>query len=90
MVFWTKVLRCLWNLYVPPPLLTLDTPFADPLGPVIVIGAAVLFLITITAYRFYVRRENRLLDGTPEEVARVMKRGVTQEQVDMGWRYEGY
>ncbi|AAW46132.2 conserved hypothetical protein [Cryptococcus deneoformans JEC21] len=54
------------------------------------IGAAVLFLITITAYRFYVRRENRLLDGTPEEVARVMKRGVTQEQVDMGWRYEGY
>lgn len=68
-----------------------DTLFADPLCPVIiVIGAAVLFLITVTAYRFYVRRENRLLDGTPEEVARVMKRGVTQEQVDMGWRYEGY
>lgn len=49
-----------------------------------------LFAITITGYLLYVRRENRLLDGTPEEVEGVLKRGVTQAQVDMGWRYEGY
>ena len=57
---------------------------------VLVTAAAFLFALTITAYRFYVRRQNRLLDGSPEDVAKAMRNGVTQEQVDMGWRYEGY
>ncbi|WOO85797.1 putative transporter [Vanrija pseudolonga] len=54
------------------------------------IAAGVAFAITITGYLFYVRRENRLLDGTDEQVARVVRRGVTKEQVAMDWRYEGY
>lgn len=55
-----------------------------------VIAAAVAFGITITGYLLYVRHENKLLDGTPEQVEKVKRRGVTNEQVDMGWRYEGY
>jgi hypothetical protein len=55
-----------------------------------VIAAAVAFAITITGYLLYVRHENKLLDGTPEQVDKVKGRGVTTEQVDMGWRYEGY
>lgn len=54
------------------------------------IAAGVAFAITITGYLFYVRRENSLLDGTDEQVARVVRRGVTKEQVAMEWRYEGY
>ena len=46
--------------------------------------------MTILGYRFYVRRLNRMLDGTPEEQNKVMKGGVTQQQVDLGWRYIGY
>lgn len=53
-------------------------------------GCVALFFITITVYRFHVRKLNRLLDGTPEEVAQAMKSGVTQTQVDLGWRYIGY
>ncbi|CAK7231238.1 hypothetical protein SBRCBS47491_007863 [Sporothrix bragantina] len=53
-------------------------------------GCATLLLTTITVYRWHVRRLNRLLDGTPEEVAQAMKSGVTQTQVDLGWRYVGY
>lgn len=44
----------------------------------------------ITIYRFHVLKQNRLLDGSPEDVAKAMRNGVTQEQVDMGWRYEGF
>ncbi|KAK7912290.1 MFS transporter, partial [Apiospora marii] len=47
---------------------------------------AVLFL-TITVYRWHVRRLNKLLGGTPEEQSRAMKSGVTQQQIDLGWRY---
>ena len=39
---------------------------------------------------FHVRRLNKMLDGTPEQQAKVMKGGVTQQQVDLGWRYIGY
>jgi hypothetical protein len=44
----------------------------------------------ITAYKFYVRRENRRLDAGGEEAKKAMRHGVTQEQVDLGWRYVGY
>ncbi|CAK7211100.1 hypothetical protein SCUCBS95973_001016 [Sporothrix curviconia] len=53
-------------------------------------GCATLLLTTITVYRWHVRRLNRLLDGTPDEVAEAMKSGVTHTQVDLGWRYVGY
>lgn len=62
----------------------------SPSSSVVPALTALIHSLLTLFVRFYVRRENRLLDGTPEEVARVMKRGVTQEQVDMGWRYEGY
>ena len=55
-----------------------------------VIPAAFAFGITITGYLLYVRHEKRLLDGTPEQVYKVKRRGVTIEQVEMGWRCEGY
>ncbi|GFZ46008.1 hypothetical protein JCM24511_03742 [Saitozyma sp. JCM 24511] len=54
------------------------------------IAASVLFLITITGYKYYVRYQNKLLSGTPEQVKKAMRFGITQEQVDMGWRYEGF
>ncbi|CAI6086743.1 hypothetical protein V2G26_009724 [Clonostachys chloroleuca] len=55
-----------------------------------VLGCAVSFFLTITTYRWHVRKLNRLLGGTEEEQRRVMKKGVTQQQVDLGWRYIGY
>jgi hypothetical protein len=48
------------------------------------------FVTVITIYRFHVRRLNRLLGGTEEEQRRAMKSGVTQQQVDLGWRYIGF
>lgn len=54
-------------------------------------GAAVLFAITITAYRWLILRENRRLDsGDPAEIAKVIKGGVTEEMVQLNWRYEMY
>ena len=47
-------------------------------------------MLTITGYKLYIRKQNTLLDGTPEQVVQAMRYGITQEQVDMGWRYEGY
>lgn len=54
------------------------------------LGCNIAFFITITGYAIYVRRINRLLSGTPEEQRRAMKSGVTQQQIDLGWRYIGY
>ncbi|KAJ5083481.1 hypothetical protein N7456_012908 [Penicillium angulare] len=52
-------------------------------------GAAFLFAITITVYRWLVLRENRRLDsGDPDEIAKVVKGGVTEEMVQLNWRYE--
>ena len=51
---------------------------------------ALLFALTITLYKAYIRGQNRLLDGDPDEVKQAMEVGLTQEQVDMGWRYEGF
>lgn len=54
-------------------------------------GCAVLFAGTITVYRWLVLRENKRLDsGDPSQIAKVIKGGVTQEMVDLGWRYEMY
>ncbi|GFF64926.1 hypothetical protein IFM47457_10957 [Aspergillus lentulus] len=54
-------------------------------------GAAVLLACTVTVYRWLVRRENARLDsGKSEEIAKVVKGGVTEEMVQMGWRYEMY
>ncbi|UZJ50695.1 hypothetical protein CBS101457_000015 [Exobasidium rhododendri] len=55
------------------------------------LGCALLFACTITFYRWLVLRENKRLDsGDPAEIAKVIKGGVTQEMVDLGWRYEMY
>lgn len=54
------------------------------------LGFTAVFFLTIFVYRWNVRRLNKMLDGTPEEQAKVMKGGVTQQQVDLGWRYIGY
>lgn len=54
-------------------------------------GCAVLFAATITLYRWLVLRENKRLDsGDPDEIAKVIKGGVTEEMVRMNWRYEMY
>lgn len=55
------------------------------------IGCAVLFAAVITAYRWLVLRDNRRLDsGDPEQIAKVMRGGVTEEMVQLNWRYEMY
>ncbi|EON97205.1 putative mfs transporter protein [Phaeoacremonium minimum UCRPA7] len=54
------------------------------------LGCAVSFFVTITGYRIHVRRVNRLLGGSPEDQRKAMKSGVTQQQVDLNWRYIGY
>ncbi|KAJ5537452.1 hypothetical protein N7513_010638 [Penicillium frequentans] len=54
-------------------------------------GSAVLFAITITTYRWLVLRENKRLDsGDRDEVSKVIKGGVTEEMVQLNWRYEMY
>lgn len=56
-----------------------------------VLACAFLFLLTITAYRWHVRGLNRLLDGGREEdMERVKRSGVTQQQIELDWRYVGY
>jgi uncharacterized membrane protein SpoIIM required for sporulation len=77
----------------PHSVLVSSTPFHHRMQRLIspaVIAASVLFLITITGYKYYVRYQNKLLSGTPEQVKKAMRFGITQEQVDMGWRYEGF
>ncbi|CAI7604137.1 unnamed protein product [Penicillium manginii] len=54
-------------------------------------GAAFLFAITITVYRWLVLRENKRLDSGDEDlIAKAMKGGVTEEMVQLNWRYEMY
>ncbi|KAF2786607.1 MFS general substrate transporter [Melanomma pulvis-pyrius CBS 109.77] len=54
-------------------------------------GCAFLFAATITVYRWFVRRENARMDsGSPEEIAKVIKGGVTEEMLQLNWRYEMY
>lgn len=54
------------------------------------IGCGLLFALTITIYRWHVRNENKKLDEGGERAKETMRWGVTQQQIDMGWRYEGY
>jgi MFS family permease len=52
-------------------------------------GAAILFGFTITAYRWLVLRENKRMDsGDPVQMAKVVKGGVTDEMISLNWRYE--
>lgn len=54
-------------------------------------GCAFLFALTLTVYRWLVLRENKRLDsGDPDEIAKVLKGGVTEEMVRLKWRYEMY
>ena len=54
-------------------------------------GAAFLFAITITVYRWLILRENKRLDsGEQEQIAKAIKGGVTEEMVQLNWRYEMY
>lgn len=54
-------------------------------------AAALLLGVTVTVYRWLVLRENKRLDsGDPVEIAKVVKGGVTEEMVQLGWRYEMY
>ena len=38
----------------------------------------------------WVRQMNKLLGGSEEDQRKAMKSGVTQQQIDLGWRYLGY
>lgn len=54
-------------------------------------GCAFLFAATITFYRWLVLRENRRLDSDDAaQIAKAMKGGVTEEMVQLHWRYEMY
>lgn len=54
-------------------------------------GCALLFAATLTFYRFLILRENKRLDsGDPQQIAKVVKGGVTEEMVGLNWRYEMY
>jgi MFS family permease len=54
-------------------------------------GCALLLAATVTTYRWLVLRENKRLDsGDPNEVAKAIKGGVTEEMVQLNWRYEMY
>lgn len=54
-------------------------------------GCALLFATTISVYRWMVLRDNKRLDsGEPDQIAKAMKGGVTEEMVSLGWRYEMY
>lgn len=54
-------------------------------------GCALLFATTISVYRWMVLRDNKRLDSNdPEQIAKAMKGGVTEEMVSLGWRYEMY
>ena len=54
-------------------------------------GCAQLFAASITLYRWLVLRENRRLEsGDPRQIAHVMKGGVTDEMIQLNWRYEMY
>ncbi|KAF2123074.1 major facilitator superfamily domain-containing protein [Lophiotrema nucula] len=54
-------------------------------------ACAFLFAVTITVYRWLVLRENKRMDsGDSSQIAKVIKGGVTEEMMDLNWRYEMY
>jgi hypothetical protein len=59
-------------------------------GMRLVLGCAAVFMAVLTGYRFHIRKLNKLLDGTPEDQLKALKSGVTQQQIDLNWRFIGY
>ncbi|RJE20497.1 Major Facilitator Superfamily [Aspergillus sclerotialis] len=54
-------------------------------------ASAFLLAATISVYRWVVLRENRRLDsGDPVQIAKAVKGGVTEEMIQLNWRYEMY
>ncbi|BEJ17736.1 hypothetical protein CspHIS471_0700040 [Cutaneotrichosporon sp. HIS471] len=53
-------------------------------------AVVVVFAIVITLYGIYVKRENRLLEEGGEVAQRACKHGITQDQLDLNWRYVGF
>ncbi|WWC63807.1 uncharacterized protein I303_106412 [Kwoniella dejecticola CBS 10117] len=53
-------------------------------------GMAIAMMLILTAYRWHVRRENKMLDAGGAQALKAMKNGVSQQQMDLGWRYVGY
>ncbi|KAL4782818.1 major facilitator superfamily domain-containing protein [Aspergillus varians] len=57
----------------------------------VLMGAGLLLGVTVTVYRWLVLRENARLDsGDPDQIAKVIAGGVTEEMIALGWRYEMY
>ena len=55
-----------------------------------VLACTACFALVITGYLIHVRRLNTLLGGSEEDQQKAKKSGVTQQQVDLNWRYIGY
>lgn len=54
-------------------------------------GSGILLGVVVTIYRWLILRENKRLDsGEPEHIAKAIKGGVTEEMVQLNWRYEMY
>ena len=53
-------------------------------------GMGITMMLLLTAYRFHVRQQNRALDAGGHVAALAKKHGVTQQQINLGWRYIGY
>lgn len=54
-------------------------------------GSGILLGVVVTIYRWLILRENKHLDsGDPEHIAKAIKGGVTEEMVQLKWRYEMY
>ncbi|KUI74214.1 hypothetical protein VM1G_10059 [Cytospora mali] len=54
-------------------------------------ACAFLFMLTITIYRWLVLRDNQYMEsGDPGMVAKAMKGGITEEMIQLNWRYEMY
>ncbi|KAJ5107708.1 nicotinamide mononucleotide permease [Penicillium angulare] len=54
------------------------------------LGVTIFFMITLTSYKVYINHENKKLNGDEAQIRSLIRSGVTQEQLDMGWRYQGF
>jgi hypothetical protein len=53
-------------------------------------AVVVVFAIVITLYGIWVKRQNNMLEEGGEVAQRACKHGITQEQLDLNWRYVGF
>jgi hypothetical protein len=54
-------------------------------------GDPFIFATTITFYGWLVQCEKKCSSsGNPEEIAKVIRGGVTEEMVRLSWKYEMY